>query len=346
MAITQHVPHSPWRRSVGFGVALAAIVAMIVLAFLWPSFTASARGLPVAIAGPSSQVTAVRAALTKGSPGTFAFTTVSDRAQAVRRIARREDYGAIVVGASPEVLTATAASPTIAQLLDSLAPKLQQQVAAAADHLSAGAMGAVKETDVAPLLPTDPRGSTIGASSLPIVLGGMVGGVLIALMIVGVWRRFIALAVYAVVGSAAITAVLQGWFGALAGDYFINAGAVALMLLGIGGVMLGAAALVGRIGVAIGPILFLLGANPISASALPVEFLPVPWGAVGQWFPPGAGATLVRELSYFPGADLTFPWLVLAGWAVLGLLLSTLGHLRNAGAATRSAELEAEAASA
>jgi hypothetical protein len=35
---------------------------------------------------------------------------------------------------------------------------------------------------------------------------------------------------------------------------------------------------------------------------------------------------------------------VLAGWAVLGLLLSTLGHFRNAGAATREAELEAEAA--
>ena len=164
--------------------------------------------------------------------------------------------------------------------------------------------------------------------------------------VVGVWRRVAALGIYAVVGSAAITGVLEGWFGGLAGNYFINAGAIGLVLLGIGGVILGFVAIVGPAGVAVGPVVFLLGANPISAAALPVEFLAKPWGTIGQWFPPGAGATLVRELTYFPKADLGFPWLVLAGWAALGLVLSTLGHFRNAGAASRAAELEAEAASA
>ncbi len=110
--------------------------------------------------------------------------------------------------------------------------------------------------------------------------------------------------------------------------------------------MLGLAALVGRLGLAVGPIMFLLGANPISAAAIPIEFIASPWGAVGQWFPPGAGATLLRELSYFPKADLGFPWLVLAGWAILGVLLGTVGHFRNSGAATRAAEREAETASA
>jgi hypothetical protein len=63
---------------------------------------------------------------------------------------------------------------------------------------------------------------------------------------------------------------------------------------------------------------------------MPPEFLPTPWGAVGQWFPPGAGATLLRDLSYFPAADLAFCWLVLAAWAVGGLLLAALGHFRGA----------------
>jgi len=70
--------------------------------------------------------------------------------------------------------------------------------------------------------------------------------------------------------------------------------------------------------------------NPISGAAMPKEFLPVPWGDVGQWFPPGAGATLIRDLSYFPSADLTFPWLVLAIWAAGGLALAVLGHFRDA----------------
>jgi hypothetical protein len=341
-------PHTPWIRSAGIGVGLAGVVTILVMAFLWPSFTASAKGIPVAVAGPSAQTTAVEAALTKASPGTFAFTTTGDRAGAVKLIDQRKDYGAIVLGTSPEVLTASAANLTIAQLLGQLAPRLQAErvAAATAQHIPVSAIGTVKTTDVVPLLSSDPRGSTIGASSFPMVLGGLLGGSLIALTVVGVWRRVIALAVYAVVGSAAVTGVLQGWFGGLAHAYFINAGAVALVLLGIGGVILGFVAIVGAVGVAIGPVLFLLGANPISAAAVPVEFLAKPWGAIGQWFPPGAGATPLRELTYFPKADLGFPWLVLAGWAVLGLLLSALGHFRNAGAVTAAAEREAEAASA
>jgi hypothetical protein len=140
--------------------------------------------------------------------------------------------------------------------------------------------------------------------------------------------------------------VLQGWFGGLAHSYIVNAGAIALVLLGIGGVILGCVALLGRRGIAVGPVLFLLGATPISAAAVPIQFLAKPWGAVGQWFPPGAGATLLRQLTYFPVADTVFPWLVLAGWAVLGLVLSTLGQFRNNGAVTAGAETRAEVASA
>jgi hypothetical protein len=341
-----HTPHTPWIRSTAIGVGLAAVVAIIVIAFLWPSYTASAKGIPIAVAGPSAQTSVVEAGLRKASPGTFTFTTVSDRAKAVSRIQRRLDYGAIVLGDSPEVLTASAANLTISQLLDQLAPKLQAQrvAAATAQHIPLTAIATVRTTDVAPLLATDPRGSTIGASSFPMVLGGLLGGALIALLVVGVWRRVLALGIYAIVGSAGIGGILQGWFGGLDNNYFVNVGAIALVLLGIGGVILGVVALVGRAGVAIGPVLFLLGANPISAAALPVEFLAKPWGAVGQWFPPGAGATLLRELSYFPRADPTFPWLVLGGWAVLGILLSVLGHFRNNGAVTAAAELEAEEA--
>lgn len=346
MSNTTPSPHTPWFHTLRIGVALAAIVTVVVIAFLWPSFTASPKGIPIALAGPSAQTTAVESALKKASPGTFAFTTVSDRSAAVTLIKQRKEYGAVVLGSSAEVLTSSAANPAIAQLLDGLAPKLQAQrvVAATAQHVPISAIGTVTTTDVVPLASSDPRGTTIGASSFPMILGGILGGALIAVTIVGVWRRVIALAIYAVIASASVTGILQGWFGGLQGDYFVNAGAIALVFLGIGGTMLGLAAIVGRAGIAIGPVIFLLGANPISAAAIPIEFIAAPWGAVGQWFPPGAGATLLRELSYFPDADMTFPWLVLVGWAVFGLLLSVLGHFKNSGAASRSAELEAEAA--
>jgi hypothetical protein len=100
----------------------------------------------------------------------------------------------------------------------------------------------------------------------------------------------------------------------------------------------GFVALMGRPGIARGVVTFLLVANPISAAAIPVEFLAEPWGAIGQWFPPGAAATLLRDLSYFPVADATFPWLVLAAWAAGGILLSMIGHFRTAGGAEPDAE--------
>jgi hypothetical protein len=38
----------------------------------------------------------------------------------------------------------------------------------------------------------------------------------------------------------------------------------------------------------------------------------------------------LRDLSDFPGADATMPWLVLAGWALVGVTLMFAGRYRNA----------------
>jgi len=339
--------HSPWQRAIGLGVVLAAIVGVIVLAFSWPGVTSDPRDLPIAVVGPEAQVTALEAALDERAEGLFEVTVVDDRDAAVAAIESREAYGAIVLSDSPEVLTASAASPVVAQQLSAIAGALQAQLqAAVAAQVPEGVTPptvTVTVTDVVPLADTDPRGSGLASAAFPLVLGGMLGGILISVALVGALRRLVALAVYAVVGGLVISGILQGWFGVLQGDYLLNAAVVTTALLAIGAPIVGFAALIGRPGVALGPVLFLLIANPISSAAAPVEFLLAPWGAVGQWFPPGAGATLIRETSYFPAADTTFPWLVLAGWAVAGILLALVGHFRATGGATEEAIEEAEA---
>jgi hypothetical protein len=135
-----------------------------------------------------------------------------------------------------------------------------------------------------------------------------------------------------------LTAVMQNWFGSLQGDWWANAGAIAVSIAAIAGPITGFVALVGRSGIAVGPVLFLLIANPMSGATLPPQLLPRPWGEVGQWFPPGASATLLRDLSYFPAASVAFPWLVLGAWAIGGLVLSIAGHFRTAGGAEPDAE--------
>jgi hypothetical protein len=322
---------TPWGRVVAIAVVLATTVSVIVLAFLWPAVTSEAKGLPLAAAGPAAQLEHLTGGMDEQSPGVFEVVTVEDRDAAVEAIERREVYGAIVLGAQPEILTSSAASPVAAQALGSIGAQVQAQLqqAAAAQAAQTGAQPptiTVEVTDVVPLAETDPRGIGLGSSVLPLVIGGLLGGVLTALALRGAVRRVVALVVYSAVAGTAITGILQGWFGILQGSFLLNASAVALALLAVGGSVLGLASVLGRPGLALGAVTFILFAVPLASAATPVEFLPEPWGAVGQWFPPGAGATLLRDLSYFPGADATFPWLVLAGWAVAGVLLALLGR--------------------
>ncbi len=339
--------HSPWARVLGVGAALSLVVGVIVIAFSWPGIASEPQNLPVAFVGPTEQLAQVQGALDENAPGVIVPVDADDRAAAVDLIETREAYGAVIIGAEPEVLTASAASPAVAQMLTGMAAQLQAQAnaAAAAQAAAAGVQApviTVTVTDVVPLADTDPRGVGLAASAFPLVLGGMIGGIAITIALVGAWRRVVALAAYAVVAGFVVAGILQGWFGVLQGDYLVNAAAYALAFAAIGAPIVGFAALVGRAGIALGPVLFLLIANPISSAAQPVEFLPEPWGAIGQWFPPGAAATLLRELSYFPAADTTFPWLVLAGWAAAGVLLALVGHFRQTGAASREAVEDAE----
>lgn len=342
--------HTPIARVVGLGLALAAVVAVIVLAFSWPSVTAEAKDLPIAITGPAEAVEAAEAAVDEQQPGAIAFVEVDDRDAAVSAIETREVYGAVVLGQAPEVLTTSAGSLVVAQLLGTVATNLEEgvnaQAAAAAE--AAGAPTApphidVAVTDVVPLADTDPRGTGLAAALFPLVLGGMLGGIAISLSVIGAMRRVLAVVVYAAAGGLVLAGILQGWFGALQGDYWLNAAAIGLALAAIAAPITGFVALFGRAGIAVGPVVMLLFANPISAAAIPKEFIAEPWGEIGQWFPPGAAATLVRDLSYFPAADTTFPWLVLAAWAVGGLLLSVVGHFRTAGGAEPNAEAAVEA---
>ncbi|KRD41203.1 hypothetical protein ASE38_16385 [Cellulomonas sp. Root930] len=323
-------PHTPWRRLLGLGVGLAAALTVLVLAFLWPAVTSEPHDLPVAVAGPSAAVGPFTQALEERAPGVFDVVAAQDRSAAVDLVQTRDVYGAVVLGAQPEILTASGGSPLVAQQLTALAPALQAQVGAP-----------VPVTDLVPLLEGDPRGAILGAVTFPLVIGGMIGGIAISLTVVGVWRRVTAVVGYSVLGGLAVAGVLQGWFGALAGSYAVNAGIVGLAILAIAGVIVGCVSVVGRAGVAIGPVLFLLVANPIASAAQPWQMLPAPWGAIGQWMPPGAAAALLRDESYFPAADTTQLWVALASWALLGLLLGTLGQFRDAGAATRAAVEEA-----
>ena len=98
------------------------------------------------------------------------------------------------------------------------------------------------------------------------------------------------------------------------------------LITGLAAFVLGLHSLLGQRGIPIGAITLMFIANPISAATQPAQFLVGPWGAIGQWFVPGASATLLRDLSYFPGAEsLGFTWAVVSVWALAGIALTIVG---------------------
>ncbi|MFV2009533.1 MULTISPECIES: hypothetical protein [unclassified Micromonospora] len=103
----------------------------------------------------------------------------------------------------------------------------------------------------------------------------------------------------------------------------------------IAATVIGLRNLFGLHGVGVGTVLIMLVGSPISAATLPVEFLPRPWGAIGQFFPPGASVSLIRCISYFPEAPTLPQWFVLCGWTLVGCLLALLTRNRPS-ARTRS----------
>ncbi|MGW8566230.1 hypothetical protein [Isoptericola sp. NPDC055881] len=339
-AAPRPTPHTPWGRVLGLALGVAAVVGVLVLAFSWPAVTAEPKDVPVAVAGPEQAVAALGATFEETQPGVVDLLPVDDRDAAVAAVESRDAYGAIVLGDAPEVLTASAASPVTNQLLTAAASRLQagltqQAVASGADP---SVVPTVTVTDVVPLSPDDPRGTGLAAALFPLVLGGIAGGVGISLLVVGAMRRVLAVAVYAVVGGVVLVTILQSWFGALQGAWWANAGAGALALAAVAAPITGFVALLGRAGIAVGAVTMMLIANPISGATMPPEFLPWHWGAIGQWFPPGAGATLLRDLSYFPSADVAQAWLALGLWVAAGVALSLVGHLRTAGGVEPDAE--------
>ncbi|GAA1792434.1 ABC transporter permease [Nostocoides veronense] len=318
---------TPWHATIRTAVLASVAVLIVLLAFLWPSYTSKVKDLPIVVAGPTAATAQLTQALS--ATGAFEITAGTDRAAAVTAIEKREAYGAIVTGRTGiEVLTASAASPVAAQALTGVSQKLAAQAAEQA-KASGQAAPAVTTTDIVPFGEKDPRGSNLAVAGLPLAMGGMLGGVLVSLLVTGHKRRLGAVAAYAVVGGLALAAVLGPWLHVLTGSYLGAAAIIGSALFATAALIVGLHGLIGQPGIAIGAVITLFLGNPLSGMSLPKEFLPWHWGEIGQFFVPGASGTLLRLESYFPNASMTHGWLVLAAWSLVGVAMLWFGPRRD-----------------
>ncbi|MFC9947803.1 ABC transporter permease [Streptomyces pratensis] len=307
---------APNRRAIAVILLVPLIVTLSLWAFSWPAARLAPRDLPVGIAGAAPAADQLQKQFEQRK-GAFEIHRYDDAAAAREAIEDRVVYGAVVItGKGPQLLTASAASPVVSQLLTEAAKG------------AAPAGTAVPVTDVVAAPTADPRGAALGASFLPLALAGVAAGALVTLMKLGGARAALTLAGAAGLVGIAATAIAHSWLGVLTGDWWTEAGAVGLTVLAIGSAVGGLAALLGTKGIGAGALLMVLLGNSFSGVTSAPELLPEPVGAIGQWLPPGAGGSLLRSVAFFDGAAAGGAVLTLAVWAALGLAAVLIGGRR------------------
>lgn len=349
---------SSWIKVISTSLLASLIVALVILAFTWPTKTMETKNLPVSIAGPEATVSQFEQSLKDQGIETFDLKHASSREEAEQQIRQRETYGAIIFteGAAPEVLTAPAANAAATQMLNGVATQLNAQIqqkaltaktealtqavqaggeqgaqaAAQLEQMKAQAEQAsamtVKATAVVPLSESDSSGTGLTIAAFPLVIGGILGGVLSLNLIKGTWRRFATATLYAVIAGALTALILSTWFGFIPGDFATLWAAFAATYLATASFMIGMGALlVPAAGLGLGVVVTMFIGNPISGASMPSVFLLGAWGQIGQMMVPGASSTLLRSIAYFPEAATSDQWLVLGSWIAFGLLAGVIG---------------------
>ncbi|MFQ6851926.1 ABC transporter permease [Streptomyces sp. 35M1] len=298
---------TPNRRAVAVILLIPLMVTLALWAFAWPAARIAPRDLPVGVAGSAPAAEQLEQRFEQRD-GAFEVHRYADEAAARAAIEDRVVYGAVVATSQgPRLLTASAASPVVSQLL-------REAVTASAPE---GTRAEVTDVVAAPA--GDPRGSALGASVLPLALAGMAAGAVVTLMgLRGARGALTLLAASALVGLTA-AAVTHSWLGVVTGDWWTEAGVLALTVLAIGSAVAGLAALFGPRGVGLGALLMVLLGNSFSGVTSAPQLLPEPVGAIGQWLPPGAGGSLLRSVAFFDGSAAGGPLLTLSLWSALGL---------------------------
>ena len=308
-----NTPEHGLSRALGAAVAVALVLGLVLLAFGLPAVEAKPHQLPIGLVAPPPAVGQVVAALDQQAPDAFAVTEFADEAALTEAIRDREVYGGLVLGAGrPVVLTASAASTAAAQTLAALAPALSRD-------------GTTPEVrDVVPLPDDDPRGAGLAALVLPLVLGAIVPAAVLGSLHLRRSVLLTATMAYAVVGGTVFAMVLHWVFGTLTGDFVTDALVLAAIVGASTLALVGLQWVAGTAGLGLGALLLALVGNPLSGASTAPEFLASPWREIGQAMPPGAGAQLIRSVSFFDGAQSAGPWWVLIAWATAGLVLLAL----------------------
>jgi hypothetical protein len=291
------------RRTVQILGLLLVVQAAMLFLMVYPSYKPTPHGVPLGFVGPRGDA----AALASRFGSALSARTYRSENAARHAIEDRKVYGAVIARRPRgELIVASAASPTVAQLL-------RQAVVPSAPK--------VEVRDVVPISPNDPHGAVIGLLVLPLISVSFAAVLALGALRLRRSAYLAALAAYALLGGIVVTSIVKYGFGALPGSLAALAGIVVLTLLAIAIGTAGLHTALGKLGVPVAALLFLFIASPASGNGSAPELLPGFWRQVGQFLPLGASGSALRNTSYFDGNAIIRPLIVLSAYAIGGVVL-------------------------
>jgi hypothetical protein len=322
-----------WVRTAVVVALGAVIVGLLGSALLSISHAPAPHHVAVGYVGPD----AGRTALAGQAGDALDVVPYGSRAAAVDGIHHLDVYGALVTtGDRVELLKSTAAAPQVASVLTALVTSQTARTQAPT------------VTDVSPLPAGDSAGSSIAILLQVVVLAGTIGAMSLGRLVPRYRARWgrgelpgVFLLLYALLVGFG-TAGLARAFGIGADVRFWKLGlSLALVNIAVAASIAGLVALVGSAGAPMGGVLYFLLGSPISGASTALPMMPTFWRHVGQALPPGAGATLLRRVLYFPDASLATPLVRLCLYASIGMAVVGVANLISAGRRTSLANLPA-----
>ena len=319
------------RRAAALVIGVLLLQFGFVLSYVGAFHAPTPRDVPLAVVAPAGAPAGTAASAAGRLDGLDGHPldarVAGDEKSGRRQLAERAVDGVLLLGADGRdtLVVAGAEGGAVSSALTEVVTKVdaaQQRTLTTTDAIPAGA--------------ADAR----GLSAFYLAVGWVVGGYLVA-AIIGVSAgsrpltrtrgavRLGALALYAVVsgvGGALITGPVLGVF---TGHFLPLAAFGALLVFAVGAFTMGLQVWTGLVGIGLAILLFVILGNPSAGGAYPAPLLPPFWAGIGHWLPPGAATNAIRGIVYFGGAGAGIGALVLAGYALVGLVATMLGAGRK-----------------
>ncbi len=322
---------TPWWPATVLVFILAAAAGLFAWSYTYAMANPTPHQLPTAVVGPYQEERgrAFLAGLGTALNSSMSTRAYDSRAAALEAVEEQRVFAIFELGGDGRHVlldVSSASGASVAELLAQAAPAVGRATGVS-----------VTVRDVNPLQDGDPRGLAIFYVSLAAVIIGFVGAIQLSVHARALTplERIAFTAAYALLGGFAIAAAVDWLLGALDLPFVESWLILALTMFASGMTFTMFNTLVGRW--AMLPtwgVMVLLG-NPSSGGAVSWPLLPSALGVIGRWLPPGASVNAQHTAVYFARYQHAFPFLVLAGWALVSCAVFWTWRHRHPGGRER-----------